>query len=154
VVVTHNEVLRCLSSEPRADHSLKSLYLGLWHLVTAGEVMSREQEYMLNACFLPRLQQALCTTLGWTEQSKCIRNSARLILRYRSGIVRFFKFEAGFPEPTKICRARIIEEGLTLSEPAPHPPQSHLGIGPETESDHEYHWEAGQGTACPPGPFL
>jgi hypothetical protein len=54
-------------SETRADHSLKSLYLGFWHLVAAGEIVSREQEHLLNACFLSRLQKTLCATLWWTE---------------------------------------------------------------------------------------
>jgi hypothetical protein len=52
--------------------------------------MSRKQEYMLNACLLPRLQKSLCTTLWWTEQSKRIRNLACLMLRDGGGIVRFF----------------------------------------------------------------
>ena len=123
-------------------------------IVTVGEIMSGEQEHLLNACFLSRPQELLCTTLWWTEQSKCIRNLTRLILGYPSGIMLFFDFEAGFLEPTKICHARIVQKGLTLSEPAPHPLHSHLRIGPETESDHEYHREAGQGAACPPGPIL
>ena len=44
-----------------------SLYLGFWHFVAAGEIMSREQEHLLNACFLSRLQKTLCATLWWTE---------------------------------------------------------------------------------------
>ena len=45
----------CLSSKSRSDYFRKSLQLGLRHVVAAGEVMSREQEHMLDACFLPRL---------------------------------------------------------------------------------------------------
>src|SRR5262249_23489447 len=76
------------------------------------------------------------------------------MLRYRSGIVRFFDFEAGFLEPTKIRRARIVQKGLTLCEPAPHPSHPHLGVRPETQSNHEYHWKAGQRAASPPGAIL
>jgi len=57
----------CLSRETPADHLLKSLYLGFWHLVATGEVMSGKQEHLLNACFLSRLQQAIRATLWRTE---------------------------------------------------------------------------------------
>src|SRR5262245_45796134 len=67
-----------LSFEFRPDHLGKSLQRGLRHVVAAGEVMSREQEHVLNTCFLPRLQEALCTTLWWAEKSKRIGNLARL----------------------------------------------------------------------------
>ena len=106
--------------------------------------MRREQEHMLNPCVLPRLQESLCTTFRRAEQSKCICNSARLILGDGGGIVRVLELEAGGPEPAKIRGARIGEEGLTWSEPAPHPSRPHLGIGSETERDHENHREAGQ----------
>jgi len=52
-----------LSAEPGADHSLKSPYLGFWHLVGSSEVMGGKQEDLLNPCFLSRLQEAVCTTL-------------------------------------------------------------------------------------------
>jgi hypothetical protein len=68
--------------------------------------------------------------------------------------MRFFDFEPGFLEPTKIGHARIVKKRLTFSEPAPDPSHSHLGIGTETERDHEYHREAGQGPSCPPGSIL
>src|SRR5215831_16695041 len=61
------KVLGSLSLETRADHALEGLYLGFWHLVAAREVMSGKQEHLLNACFLSRLQQAICATLWWTE---------------------------------------------------------------------------------------
>jgi hypothetical protein len=148
------DFLRWLSSKPRADYSIKSLHLGLWHLVAACDVMSRKKVHLLNACFLARLQEPLCTTLWWTEQAKSVRKLARLILAYRSGIVRFLKLESGFSEPPKVRRARIREEGMTLGEPASHPSRSHLGIGPETDGDHEHHWETDQGAARPLGPML
>ena len=71
-----------------------------------------------------------------------------------TSIMRFFDFEPGFLEPTKIGHARIVKKRLTFSEPAPDPSHSHLGIGTETERDHEYHREAGQGPSCPPGSIL
>jgi hypothetical protein len=92
---------------------------------------------LLNAGFLVRLQEALCTTLWWTKQTKCIRDLTRLILGYRSGIIRFFDFEPGFLEPTKIGHARIVKKRLTFSESAPDPSHSHLGIGTEAERNHE-----------------
>lgn len=143
-----------LSPETRADHPLKSLDLSFRHLVGSGEVMGGKQEHLLNACFLSRLQEALCATLWWTEQSKCIRNLARPSLRYRSGIVRFFEFEARFLEPTKVRRARIVQKGLTLREPTSHPSHSHLDVRPETESSHEYHRKADQRATGPPGTIL
>src|SRR6516165_1636879 len=73
------------------------------------------------------------------------------MLRYCRGIVRFLEFEAGFLEPTKVRRARIVQKGLTLREPAPHPSLSHLGVRSKTKSDHEDHWKAGQRAAGPPG---
>ena len=56
-----------LRVETRADHFLKSPYYFFWHLVTTCEVMRRKQEYLLNAGFLPCLQEALCTTFWRTE---------------------------------------------------------------------------------------
>src|SRR6516162_8713110 len=101
--------------------------------------MSREQEHVRNACFLPRLQEPLRTSLRWAEKPKCIGNLARLILRYRRWIVRLVKLEASLPEPAKIRRAGIVEERLTRGEPAPDPSRSHLRIGAKTESDHKHH---------------
>ena len=56
-----------LSSKTWADHSFKGRDLGFWHLVGSSEVMGGKQERLLNPCFLSRLQEALCATLGWSE---------------------------------------------------------------------------------------
>ena len=56
-----------VTPKTRADHSLKCLHFGLTHFVASGEVMRGKQEHLLNACFLLRLQEALCATLWWTE---------------------------------------------------------------------------------------
>jgi hypothetical protein len=102
-----------LSSKPRPDHSLKSLNLGLRHVVAALEVMRREQEHVLDACLFPCLQEALRATFRRTEQSECIGNLARLILRDCRGIVRWLELEPGLFQPVKIRCARIGEKGLT-----------------------------------------
>src|SRR5262249_24957369 len=101
--------------------------------------MSREQEHVLNACFLPRLQEPLCTTVRWAEKPKRIRDAQRLILRYGRRMVRVHEIEARLAQPAKIGRARIVEERLAGSEPAPHPSRSYLRIGAEAESRHEHH---------------
>ena len=49
--------------------------------------MSGEQEHVLNARFLPRLQEPLCTTLWRAEKSERIGNLAGLILRYRRRVI-------------------------------------------------------------------
>ena len=105
--------------------------------------MRREQEHVLNACLLSRLQKALGTTFRRTEQSKCIGNLARLILGQCRGIVRRLKLEPGLLQPVKIRRARIGEKRLTWSEGASHPSRARLG-GSETERDHEHHRETAQ----------
>src|SRR5262245_18822492 len=76
------------------------------------------------------------------------------MLRYRSRIVRFFEFKARFLEPTKIRCTRIVQKGLTYSEPAPHPSHPHVGVRSETESDHKYHRKAGQRAAGTSVTFL
>src|SRR5262245_55185522 len=116
--------------------------------------MCREQEHPLNACFCSRLQESLGTPLGWTEEPKRIGNLARLIFIYRGRIVRLRELEAGLPEPAKIRRARIVEEGLAWSEPASHPSRSDLRLGSKAESDHEHHGEAGEGATDPLGASL
>ena len=114
--------------------------------------MRREQEDVLDARLLARTQQSLRTTFRRAEQSKCIGNLVRAVLGDGGGIVRFRNVEAGFPQPAKIRDTRIGEERLSRREPAPHPSRSHLGIGSETERDHEHHREPGQGTAGPAAP--
>lgn len=131
--------LKVLTAEPWADHSLKGVDLSVWHFVTASEIMSWEQEHVLNTSLLPGLQKSLCTTFRWAEQSKRIGNLPRSIFRDRHGIVRWLKREADLLEPVKIRCARIGEKGLTWSEPASHPSGPHLSVVSQSESDHEYH---------------
>lgn len=116
--------------------------------------MCREQEHVFNARFFPRLQETLYTTLWWAKKPKRIGNLARLILEYRPRIMRLRELEAGLPEPAKVRRAGIVEEGLAWSKPAPHPLRPYLCIRAKTESDDEHYREAGQGPAGPSGSRL
>src|SRR5262249_46708136 len=100
-------------------------------------------------CFFARLQESLGTTLGWAEEPKGIRDPPCLILRYRRRIVRLREHEAGLLQPAKIRGAGVVEEGLTGSEPAPHPSRSDARIGAEAKRHHEHYREIGQRAAGP-----
>src|SRR5437763_1183021 len=115
--------------------------------------MSREQEHVLNACLLPSLQKALGTIFRRTEQSKCIGNLPRSILRNCRGIVVLLKLESSFFQPVKIRGARISKKGSTRSEPASHPSRPCLG-GSQTERNHEHHRKIPQGAVGPRCPLL
>src|SRR3954471_22833827 len=82
------------SSESLADHFCKSLQRSLRHVIAAGEVMRREQEHVLDARFLARLQQPLGATLRRPEQPERIGDAARLVLGDRRRIMRLAKLEA------------------------------------------------------------
>src|SRR5690242_4707591 len=111
-------------SKPRPDHVGKNPQRALRHLVTAGEVVRREQEDVIDAGFLACLQEPLGTTLGRSEQPERIGDSTGLALGYRRRVMRLAKLEARLREPAQIRRAGIVEERLTGSEPAPHPSRS------------------------------
>jgi hypothetical protein len=106
---------------------------------------------VLDAGLLSRLQESLGTGLRRSEQSKGIGDLARLILVDRRRIMRLGEHEARFPQSAKIRRARVVEESLAGSKPAPHPVHSDTGVGAETEGRHEHDREAGERAAGPPG---
>ena len=90
--------------------------------------MRREQEDVAHARFVARTKQPFRTSLRWPEQAERIGQPMGLGIRYRRRIMRLRELKAGLPKPAKIRRAGIVEEGLTWSEPAPHPLRPYLCI--------------------------
>jgi hypothetical protein len=90
------------SSKSRADHVGKSPQRGLRHIVAAGEVVSREQEHVLNAGFFAGLQEPLGTTLRRPEKPERIGDLTGLVLGDRRRIMRLRKLEACLRKPAKI----------------------------------------------------
>ena len=126
-----------LSPETRADHACKGLNLALRHGIAPGQVMSGEQEHVLDSRLFLRLRESLRAAFGRAEEAEGIGNAVRLILGYRCGIERLPEFEASIPKPPEVRGARVGKEGLAGGDPAPHPPRRQRRIGAEAEGDYE-----------------
>ena len=64
-----------LSPETRADHACKGLNLALRHGIAPGQVMSGEQEHVLDSRLFLCLQESLRAAFGRAEEAEGIGNA-------------------------------------------------------------------------------